>query len=308
VNYAGKVLLNIRFESMTKKKSALTASKTIREAGKGMDIQYFTRLWSEGKPAEASDKSFWDNRAAEFNKLVCQGSPDERIKKIVEFLLLNNLLTENSSVLDIGCGPGRFAVEFAKQSTDVTGLDISDKMLHYAGKNAEADNLTNVSFQKLNWDEVSLEELGWRKRYDLVTAINSPGIHDHITLEKMIEASKGYCFLSNFVDRTDSVQDIIRTEILKLEGTKFYNNTIYSILNILWLTGYYPSITYVDTDREHVRTVEEACVYYGTLFETENNSEDEKNYLIRSYLEEISINGSVIEKVRTKTAWIYWKV
>lgn len=273
-----------------------------------MDLQYFTSLWREGKPVEVSGKSFWDNRSAEFNKLVCQGTPDERIRKIVEFLSQNSLLTKKSSVLDIGCGPGRFAVEFAKQSTEVTGLDISDNMLDYAVKNAEAANLTNVSFKNLNWDEVSLEEHDWRKKFDLVTAINSPGIHDLITLEKMIEASKGYCFLSNFVDRYDSVQDIIRTQVLKLEEVKFYTNTVYSILNILWLTGYHPSITYVDTDRDHVRTLEEACVYYGTLFATEDNSSEEKNQLISCYLNEISVNGSVTETVRTKTAWIYWKV
>lgn len=89
-----------------------------------MDLQYFTGLWSEGKPAEPSGESFWDNRAAEFNKLVCQDSPDARINNIVEFLSHNSLLAKNSSILDIGCGPGRFAVEFAKKSTDVTGLDI----------------------------------------------------------------------------------------------------------------------------------------------------------------------------------------
>ena len=273
-----------------------------------MYLQYFTDLWREGKPAEISGKSFWDNRAAEFNKLVCQGTPDERIRKIVEFLSQNSLLTNKSSVLDIGCGPGRFTVEFAKLSTDVTGIDISDKMLDYAVKNAEAANLSNVSFKNLNWDEVNLEEYGWRKKFDLVTAINSPGIHDRITLEKMIEASKGYCFLSNFVDRADSVQDIIRTDILKLNERKFYINTVYCIFNILWLSGYYPSITYVDTNREHVRTVEEACVYYGTLFATEDNSNDEKNQLISRYLNEISSNGLVTEHVQTKTAWIYWKV
>lgn len=279
-----------------------------RKDGNGMDIQYFSRLWSEGQAAKASGKSFWDNRADEFNKLVCQGSPDERIRKIVEFLSHNSLLTKNSSVLDIGCGPGRFAVEFAKKSTQVTGIDISDKMLDYAKKNAEAENLTNIFFENLNWDEVNLEEYGWGKKYDLVTAINSPGIHDQSTLEKMINASKGYCFLSNFVDRSDSIQDFIRTNVLKLEEKRFYHNVVYSIFNILWLTGYYPMITYVDTDREHVRTVEEACVYYSTLFETENNTGDEKTNLIRSYLEEISLDGFVTEKVRTKTAWIYWKV
>jgi len=273
-----------------------------------MDIRYFTDLWSEGKTAGASGKSFWDNRADEFNKLVCQGNADERIKRIVEFLLENSLLTKNSSVLDIGCGPGRFAVEFAKQSADVTGLDISDKMLDYAVKNATAADLTNVLFENLNWDEVSVEDHGWRKKFDLVTAINSPGIHDLITLEKMIEASKGYCFLSNFVNRSDSVQDILRTQVLKLEEVKFYTNTVYSIFNILWLSGYYPSVTYIDTDREHVRTVVEACVYYRTLLDTQDNLGDENNDLIRGYLEKISSDGFVTEKVRTKTAWIYWKV
>ncbi|EGW37980.1 class I SAM-dependent methyltransferase [Desulfosporosinus sp. OT] len=273
-----------------------------------MDIPYFIHLWSEGKPNEASGRSFWNNRASEFDKLVRQGIPDERIRKIVEFLSSNNLLTKNSSVLDIGCGPGRFAVEFAKKSTEVTGLDISDKMLDYAVNNATAENLTNVSFKSLNWDEVNLEECGWEKRFDLVTAINSPGIHDQITLEKMITASKGHCFLSNFVDRYDSVQDIIHTEILKLKGAKFYNNTVYSLFNILWLMGYYPNITYVDTDREHVRTYQEACVYYSSLFEAENCSKEEKSSLIRSYLEGISKNGLVTEYVRTKTAWIHWKV
>ena len=293
---------------MTEKKFALTASKTIQEDGNVMDITDFYRLWTEGKAAEASGKAFWDNRAGEFNKLVCQGSPDARIKNIVDYLLSNNLLTKNSSVLDIGCGPGRFAIEFGKRSTDVTGLDISDKMLDYAVNNAQADHLTNVSFKNLNWDEVSLEERGWVKKYDLVTAINSPGIHDQVTLEKMIAASKGYCFLSNFVDRADSVQDIIRKEILKLKGVKFYSNTVYSIFNILWLMGYYPFITYVDTDREHVRPFEEAFVYYKTLLETADNLGDENNDLIRMYLEEISVDGFVTEKVRSKTAWIYWKV
>ena len=273
-----------------------------------MDVKYFSQLWSEGKTARAPGKSFWNNRADEFNNSLSQGGSNERISKIIDFLSANNLLTDKSSILDIGCGPGRFAVEFAKKSSEVIGLDISEKMLNHAANNAKAENLSNLSFENLNWDEVNLEEYDWKKRFDLVTAINSPGIHDPRTLAKMIDASKGYCFMSNFVDRSDSVQDIIRTQVLELAEKKPYSKVIYSIFNILWLNGYYPNITYVDTNREHVRTVEEACIYYSTLFETDNKSDVEKEYLIRNYLEEISVNGFVMEKTRTKTAWTYWKV
>ncbi|MCO1603478.1 class I SAM-dependent methyltransferase [Desulfosporosinus nitroreducens] len=273
-----------------------------------MDIQYYTRLWSEGKVARASATAFWDNRADEFNKLVSPKTSDQRIGKILGFMSDHNLLAKNSSVLDIGCGPGGFAVEFAKSSSDVTGLDISSKMLDHAHQNAAAANLTNISFKNLNWNDVNLEEYGWEKRFDLVTAINSPGIHDQVTLEKMISASKGYCFLSNFVSRSDSVQDVIRAEILQLKDPKFYVNTVYCIFNILWLMGYYPHITYVDTDREHVRSLEEAHSYYGTLFELKNDPGDDQNKLVKNYLKDISPDGFVRERVRTKTAWIYWNV
>lgn len=56
-----------------------------------MDIDYFARLWSEGTASRTSGKSFWDNRAAEFNKLVSQHGPDERIRKIIGFLSQLNL-------------------------------------------------------------------------------------------------------------------------------------------------------------------------------------------------------------------------
>ncbi|AET66185.1 methylase involved in ubiquinone/menaquinone biosynthesis [Desulfosporosinus orientis DSM 765] len=270
-----------------------------------MEVNDFARLWSDGKSPKASAQSFWDNRADEFNKSASQGHTDERIRKIVEYLSFNNLLTKNSSVLDIGCGPGKFAVEFAKRSKEAIGIDISENMLGYAVSNAETASLTNVSFKNANWDEVDLEEYDWKKKFDLVTAINSPGIHDPLTLEKMIAASKGYCFLSNFVDRHDSVQDVLRI-VLNIKEKRFYRNTIYSIFNILWLKGYYPSITYIDTDREHTRTLDEACSYYETLLETEK--ELEKSTLIKNYLQQIAIKGLITERVQTKTAWLYWKV
>lgn len=273
-----------------------------------MEITDFARLWNEGKPPKPAGQSFWDKRADEFNKPVSQGPADERIRKIVEYLSLNDLLKKDGRVLDIGCGPGWFALEFARRSGEVTGIDISAKMLDYAVSNAQAASLTNVSFQNLDWDEADLVASGWQKKFDLVAAINSPGIHDLITLEKMIAASKGSCFLSNFVARRDSVQDVLRTKVLNLKEKRFYSNTVYSIFNILWLKGYYPVITYIDTDREHVRPFAEACAYYETLLETNQAAAPEQNLLIKNYLEEIAVAGLIKERVQTKTAWLYWQV
>ncbi len=44
---------------------------------------------------------------------------------------------EGRSVLDIGCGPGHYLVEFAKRGADrVVGIDFSEKMLEIVSENA----------------------------------------------------------------------------------------------------------------------------------------------------------------------------
>lgn len=273
-----------------------------------MDIQYFEQLWREGRASGASEESYWDNRAEEFNNSVYSSTSEMRVNKIINFLSVNGMLTKESSVLDIGCGPGRFAVEFAKRAKNVVGIDISGRMLDFAVKNVQSQKLTNVSYKKLNWVEADIEANGWNKKFDLVTAINCPGIKDRNTLEKMMKASRKYCFLSNFVERTDSVRDFIVSEILKLEGSKFCSNTIYSIINILWLLGYYPSITYFDFEIERERTVEDAYAYYCSSIKMDGRLNNEQRNSIMDYLKKSSENGIIREKVRSKTALVYWQV
>ena len=45
---------------------------------------------------------------------------------------------EGSRVLDIGCGSGRYAVEFARRGAEVVGLDFSSTMVEMARRAAEA--------------------------------------------------------------------------------------------------------------------------------------------------------------------------
>ncbi len=46
------------------------------------------------------------------------------------------------SVLDIGCGPGRYTAAFALQEKEVVGIDIAEEMLKIAQDNIDAYNVT----------------------------------------------------------------------------------------------------------------------------------------------------------------------
>jgi ubiquinone/menaquinone biosynthesis C-methylase UbiE len=56
------------------------------------------------------------------------------------------------SILDIGCGPGGWALDVARSypKKKVTGIDISDMMLTYANEQKKLHNLGNIYFEKMD--------------------------------------------------------------------------------------------------------------------------------------------------------------
>ena len=64
-----------------------------------------------------------------------------------EETLKNTAKDEIKSVLDVGCGPGRYIVEFLLQGKDVTGLDMAEGMIGIAKQVSEKVEFTgNLDF------------------------------------------------------------------------------------------------------------------------------------------------------------------
>jgi ubiquinone/menaquinone biosynthesis C-methylase UbiE len=61
----------------------------------------------------------------------------------IQLPVILNLLGDlrSKSLLDVGCGPCVYSVEFAERGADVFGVDISQKMLEKAAKNVETANV-----------------------------------------------------------------------------------------------------------------------------------------------------------------------
>ncbi|HZO73993.1 MAG TPA: class I SAM-dependent methyltransferase [Ktedonobacteraceae bacterium] len=85
----------------------------------------------------------------------------DKIKRIMDqasFVThgMGELLSEEPSnvcnVLELGCGPGEWALSLAQRypHLHVTGIDIEEKLIAYAKMQAEAAELSNVTFQRLS--------------------------------------------------------------------------------------------------------------------------------------------------------------
>lgn len=56
--------------------------------------------------------------------------------RLIDLIVCNVNLKNNVSVLDMACGAGRHAIEFAKKGFNVTAVDLSSRLLNEAKKNA----------------------------------------------------------------------------------------------------------------------------------------------------------------------------
>ena len=78
------------------------------------------------------------------------------------------LIKENSTVLNVGCGVGQLAFKLSRKCKQVTGIDFSSRMVEYASKQKTRRNLGNVDFVYGNAARVS--EI-FSKSFDYVTAL-----------------------------------------------------------------------------------------------------------------------------------------
>lgn len=272
-----------------------------------MDIQYYENQWQKAFSPFGTDAEFWDNRADHFND-IARKEKQWQVTELIALLSQKNILAKDSAVLDIGCGPGGYALEMAKVAREVTGLDISARMLEHARSNAAEAGLRNVSFMKLNWQETSLEELKWEQRFDLVLVAMSPAITGSEAIQKMMQASRRHCLIGTFVRRDNNLQRHL-SQFLSVRSDPHHNDqSVYYLFNILWLLGYYPEIYYFENTKELTYTVAETVDRYRPMLRAEGQAQNAAEKALGAEIETLARDGIVTEINYSKTAWVYWRV
>jgi SAM-dependent methyltransferase len=141
-------------------------------------------------------ETFYDKHAKEYHKEPWVGNTVQE----VDFIEKKLSLSSGISVIDIGCGTGRHSIEFAKRGYNVTGIDISDKMLDVAREKIKKEGLranfihkdaTNFTFE----DKFDLAICLCEGAFGLLGLDEDPFLRDLKILKNIHEILKPGSFL-----------------------------------------------------------------------------------------------------------------
>lgn len=127
-------------------------------------------MYNLGMKKDAKDagaRLFWDRKAAGYPAPL---APDTLKATRKTLAVMRRLGAEwrGREVLDIGCGPGIFALAMAPSALRVVGTDLSPRMLARMRAEAAAAGLRNVTALKADWKTFAPD--GLKGRFGLAVA------------------------------------------------------------------------------------------------------------------------------------------
>lgn len=284
------------------------------------DEEYFRQLWCYRSPTHFQHtQQLWDERADEWedelqNDAVKSKSTQDRVDATARYLRARGLLGPEDDVIDIGCGPGRFVAEFAKTCRSAVGADLSGRMLEHGAAFAKSQGITNTGYVRLDFNQADLDELGWRKRFDLVFTSITPAVGGLDNLNRLMEMSRGFCFNSCFVSSQDELMSRFRKEELCLPPGDLFSSHwrwFYALFNLLLLWGYLPEARYYDDPRREVLTAsrETARHLIDRSAVPEGMTAEQMTERMYRFLEKnADADGSVVRDSCCTYGWILWDV
>lgn len=251
----------------------------------------------------------WNKRAHSYAKQTQGNAKNRRWTWVKEFLKKNEFeVTPKMKILDIGCGPGNFAIPFAEIGAQVWALDPAQNMIDILNNEIIRNNISNIQTVTEKWEDIDLQAMGWTKYFDLVFASMSPGINNRDTIQKMINASKGFCYISSFAGtRKYPLQETIAKEILG-ENYRTYTPDIIYPFNLLYSMGYLPNLFFDESNSEREVEFEEIFdeIISHIAMYTKIDSEIENK--VRNYLHKYQSEGKLVKKTKSRVGMLLCQV
>ena len=206
--------------------------------------EFWDTAWSLSKKRShmigktVSSVKYWNEMSHMYLDVVRHST--EAIAVIVKFLFQQKIFKQGNWVLDIGCGPGNFALSMERKGVHVIAIDPAFNMLKILHSNIKQK--TNIYPICQKYEDFSLS-----RPCNIAFSAFCPAIHDRESLLHMEKMAEDFCVLILPGDHQSNLRKKIWR---KIEGKKMSEKPFYSPLicplNILNILGRQPNLQHLN--------------------------------------------------------------
>lgn len=272
--------------------------------------RYWAEFWGQatriGKNRGPMQSGFWDNMAGRFAKNVPAGREERRLKSVLDLIETTGLDIAGAEVLDIGAGTGSLAIPLARKGATVTAVDFSAEMLKKLEERADRENVSIARTVLASWDEVDLDAEGFRKKFDLVIASMTPAVRSPDAFDLMLEAAKGVCYYSGWVNRgwDPAFYDLYRL-LFDEEFREGLHNFSLPFMD-LYLKGYRPAVRINREVWRNEETIDDMVDTVSGFFSATKDVDEEMKSRMKEYFLARTENGRYVSETVATTAMMVW--
>lgn len=271
--------------------------------------QFWANAWAEyrhaGNKRRRPDPKAWVEFWNHFSQSYAKHNDDNKQihQEIIDNLISQGAIQAGDTLLDIGCGPGTYALPLAAKGVTVSGLDTASKMLTTLKNKAEKAGLSAlITTCQADWNVLPEEPA-----YDVAFAAKSPAINDYNSLMKMTKVARKTCCLIGFAGKHDLELRRQLWEKLLNEPAPAPSFDIIYPLNILYQEGYQPNLTFYNYSHAEQEPLVYLIEHYTCYFSILGVSGPNIEASIRDFLQERAVDGYCTEKSSTTVGVMWWK-
>lgn len=277
--------------------------------------EFWLTQWENAKKEDTyevhkgfSSVEYWDKVSAGYDKNKGEQA-SRKLEKTMDFFRRKDLVFPGMKVLDIGCGTGRLATAFARQGAAVTAIDFSKGMLDRFRQELPEELQSNVHILFEDWKSLDVKSMGWEKQFDLVIAFMSPAVSTPESFFKMMSLSKNGCAMRGWSARR---KHPILDDLWQMIMNKPLDDKPQSILfkiNLLFSMGLFPDLMFDTVEWRQTVSLEEELESQTAFFSRVSDLPEKKlESVIRTYLEAIVKDGSIVRDHKGATLTAIWNV
>jgi len=235
------------------------------------------------KRKEKDQAKKWNKKAHTYPRYGEEANSIE--EQILSLAKAEGISFAGKTVLDIGCGTGRFTILIAKEAESVTGTDISENMLNIMEEDMKAEHIDNIYIICADWKDVPED-----KNFDITMATLTPAFQKAEDFEKMIRMANDHVIYLGWANRKECnmVNEIFQMHDVEPTNFEFSND----LMDILATGRFKHNLIPVKDSWKRTGTIDEITERFIDLLE---EYQAEPNHdAIRRKLLEYSPDGKIV--------------